>query len=154
VGRDNRSKRDATADRHVVHGTAASIDQFDGLTSLPDWLRNASHQDVRWALQAILVLADAAPHVGWRGDMRHLPSVGVMLNPPDTTPYLVVKQDNNGATFVVTAAGAAEIATTASTHVAPRRIGASTHPTADDISIINAEHVAAPPRLPDQEPAF
>jgi hypothetical protein len=28
--------------------------------------------------------------------MRHLPSVGAVIAPPDTHPYLVVKQDNNG----------------------------------------------------------
>ena len=33
--------------------------------------------------------------------MRHLPSVGVMLTPPGTTPYLVVKQDDDGATFII-----------------------------------------------------
>ncbi|MBG6065632.1 hypothetical protein [Micromonospora ureilytica] len=33
--------------------------------------------------------------------MRHLPSVGAVLAPPESHPYLVVKQDNNGTTFVI-----------------------------------------------------
>jgi hypothetical protein len=33
--------------------------------------------------------------------MRHLPSIGYMLIPSGASPYLVVKQDNNGTTFVV-----------------------------------------------------
>ncbi|WP_327040582.1 hypothetical protein OG400_23570 [Micromonospora ureilytica] len=35
------------------------------------------------------------------GEMRHLPSVGAVLAPPESHPYLVVKQDNNGTTFVI-----------------------------------------------------
>lgn len=118
-----------------VYRLAQPIDEFDGLTPLPDWLRDASPQATRWTLQAILALADAAPAVGWRGDMRHLPAVGVMLTPPSTTPYLVVKQDDNGATFVVTATETPWIAadTVARTGVVPREIGAWTHPTHEDI---------------------
>ena len=33
--------------------------------------------------------------------MRHLPSVGALPVPPEAVPYIVVKQDNNGTTFVV-----------------------------------------------------
>ena len=136
-----------------VHRLTEPVDLFDGLTPLPDWLRHASDQQARWALQAVLALADAASDVGWRGDMRHLPSVGVLLTPPDTTPYLVVKQDDNGATFLVTAADAAGITTSLTTRVAPRDIGASTHPTTDDIATI-AEHVGQPTNHIEQEPAF
>ena len=86
-------------------------------------------------MQAILALADAAPAVGWRGDMRHLPAVGVALTPPTTSPYLIIKQDDNGATFVVTTTEAPWIAADAAacTRVAAREIGARTHPTRDDI---------------------
>lgn len=54
-----------------------------------------------WALRAVLALRDAASDIGWEGEMRHLPMVGVALTPPTAMPYLVVKQDNNGETFVV-----------------------------------------------------
>jgi hypothetical protein len=136
-----------------VHRLTEPVDVFDGLTPLPDWLRNASDHEARWALQAVLALADAASDVGWRGDMRHLPSVGVLLTPPDTTPYLVVKQDDDGATFLVTAADAAGITASLSIRVAPRDIGAWTHPTTDDIPAIT-EHVDRPPAQSEQEPAF
>jgi len=118
-----------------VYRLTEPIDEFDGLTPLPDWLHDASPHATRWALQAILALADAAPAVGWRGDMRHLPAVGVMPTPPTTTPYLVVKQDDNGATFIVTTSETPWIAADAAacTRVAAREIGAWTHPTRDDI---------------------
>jgi hypothetical protein len=118
-----------------VYRLTEPVDEFDGLTTLPDWLHGASPHATRWALQAILALADAAPAVGWRGDMRHLPAVGVTLTPPATSPYLVVKQDDNGATFVVTTTEAPWIAADAAAHtrVATREIGAWTHPTRDDI---------------------
>lgn len=67
--------------------------------------------------------------------MRHLPAVGVMPAPPSTTAYLVVKQNNSGDTFVVTTAKTPWIAANAAacTRVAPREIGAWTHPTREDI---------------------
>jgi hypothetical protein len=136
-----------------VHRLTQPVDVFDGLTPLPDWLRHASDHEARWALQAVLALADAASEVGWRGDMRHLPSVGVLLTPPDTTPYLVVKQDDNGTTFLITAADAAGITASLSTRVAPRDIGAWTHPTTDDIATIT-EHAVQPTNHIKQEPAF
>ena len=118
-----------------VYRLTEPIDEFDGLTPLSDWLPDASPQATSWALQAILALADAAPTVGWRGDMRHLPDVGVIPTPPRTTPYLVVKQDDNGATFVVTTTETPWIAAdpAACTRVVPREIGAWTHPTREDI---------------------
>jgi hypothetical protein len=118
-----------------VYRLTEPIDVFDGLTSLPDWIRTGSAHASRWALQAILALADAAPAIGWQGDMRHLPSVGVAPDPPSVTPYLVVKQDNNGDTFIVTTIDAPWLDTiaTACTSVEPRSIGAWTHPTLDDI---------------------
>jgi len=119
----------------IVYRLTEPVDEFDGLAPLPDWLAGASPYATRWALQAILALADAAPAVGWRGDMRHLPAVGVMPTPPTTTPYLVVKQDDNGATFIVPTSETPWIAADAAacTRVAAREIGAWTHPTRDDI---------------------
>jgi len=81
------------------------IDLFDGLTPLNRWLGTATPEQTAWAITAILTLADAADDVAWDGDMRHLPLVGALPTRPQTTPYLVVKQDNNGDTFIVTDAG-------------------------------------------------
>lgn len=67
--------------------------------------------------------------------MRHLPAVGVMVIPPETVSYLVVKQDNNDSTLVISRrelpwpAGA--IASTS--HVVPRDITPHRHSTANDI---------------------
>jgi hypothetical protein len=47
-------------------------------------------------LRSVLALAEAAPTVGWKGDMRHLPLVGHL-----PTRYLVAKQDNNGDMFLI-----------------------------------------------------
>jgi hypothetical protein len=118
-----------------VYRLSEPIDIFDGLTPLPDWLAGACPQTTRWALQAVLALADAGPSIGWRGDMRHLPSAGALPTPPATMPFLVVKQDNNGDTFVITATEAPSVAAdaTACVQVTPRRIGDWTHPTTDDI---------------------
>src|SRR2546423_4914276 len=113
-----------------VYRLTEPVDEFDGLTALPDWLASACPHGTRWALQAILALADAAAGIGWRGDMRHLPSVGVTPDPPTVTPYLVVKQDNNGDTFIVTTTDAPWLddISTACLRVDPRPIGAWTHP--------------------------
>jgi hypothetical protein len=128
-----------------VYRLAEPIDEFDGLTPLSDWLPDASPQATSWALQAILALADAAPVVSWRGDMRHLPAVGVMPAPPSMTAYLVVKQDNNGDTFVVTTTETPSIAANAAacTRVVPRKIGAWTHPTHEDIPAYHSDTDAA-----------
>lgn len=127
-----------------VYRLSEPIDIFDGLTPLPDWLASASPHATRWALQAILALADAGPDVGWRGDMRHLPSAGALPTPPAAAPFLVVKQDDNGVTFVITAAEAPSVAAdaVACVRVEPRPIGAWTHPTTDDIptTIIAGQH--------------
>jgi hypothetical protein len=125
-----------------VYRLTEPIDAFDGLTPLPDWLAGpGGTYATRWALQAVLALADAASAIGWRGDMRHLPSVGVIPTPPTVTPYLVVKQDDNGATFIVTADEAPWLTnhTAGSILVPPRSIGVWTHPTTDDIPTQTAE---------------
>lgn len=118
-----------------VYRLTEPIDAFDGLTPLPDWLTGASAHATRWTLQAVLALADAGPAIGWSGDMRHLPSVGVIPTPPCITPYLVVKQDNNGDTFIVTATDAPWIDSDAAARVQVdnRCVGAWTHPTTGDI---------------------
>ena len=51
----------------------------------------------------MLALADATA-LHWRGDMRHLPMVGGLPTTGRTTPYLVIKQDNKGDTFLITLA--------------------------------------------------
>lgn len=81
------------------------IDLFDGLIPMNRWLKTATPADTAWVITAILALADAADTVGWDGDMRHLPFVGALPTRPASTPYLVIKQDNNGDTFIVTTAG-------------------------------------------------
>lgn len=118
-----------------VYRLTEPIDIFDGLTPLPQWLADASPQTTQWVLQAILALADAGPDIGWDGDMRHLPSVGVIPAPPAVTPYLVVKQDDNGATFIVTVDEAPWLTNNAAGWilVPSRMIGVWTHPTTDDI---------------------
>ena len=86
-----------------VYRLTEPIDIFDGLTPLNEWL--AGHPGrTAWALQAVLALNDAAGDVGWRGDMRHLPMVGGLPTPGRSTPYLIVKQDNNGDTFIISTA--------------------------------------------------
>ena len=84
-----------------VYQLSEPIDSFDGLVPLNDWLAGRHPNRTAWALQAVLALADAdALH--WRGDMRHLPMVGGLPTVGCTTPYLVVKQENNGDTFLIT----------------------------------------------------
>jgi hypothetical protein len=129
-----------------VHRLTEPIDEFDGLASLSDWLRDGSPQATRWAMQAILALADAAHHVGWRGDMRHMPAVGALPTPPATTAYLVVKQNDNGATFLITAADvpwrSGDIAITA--RVEPRDIGSWTPPASQDLDPCPPNDIDAP----------
>jgi hypothetical protein len=57
--------------------------------------------------------------------MRHLPMIGALPTRPQTTPYLLVKQDNDGDTFIITDAEPGWIGETASrAHVTTREIGA------------------------------
>jgi hypothetical protein len=125
-----------------VYALHEPIDFFDALTPLPEWITADPAGRTRWALQAVLALTDAATQVRWDGDMRHQPSVGATLVPPETYPYLVVKQDNNGTTFVVSSMAlpwlADDVEHTA--EVRTRSIGWWTHPTSHDIE--PADHPA------------
>ena len=91
-----------------VYRLSEPIDDFDGLTPLNEWL-DGDAERLAWALQAVLALAQAAPAVGWRGDMRHLPLVGHLPTSPFVARYLIIKQDNNGDTFLISQADPAEL---------------------------------------------
>ena len=133
-----------------VYALIQPIDTFDGLTPLPEWIIADPAHRTRWALQAMLALADTAAQVRWNGDLRHLPSVGAVLAPPGTSPYLVVKQDNNGTTFVI---AAVELPLPADlverrAEIPKRSIGAWTHPTLAEIDAAATHHqqtVTTPP---------
>jgi hypothetical protein len=77
----------------------------------------------------VFALADAGQQVGWDGDMRHLPMVGYQPVPPDVIPYLVVKQDNNGDTFIITDAAMPYLDQPTVAEITPRSIGAGCPPT-------------------------
>jgi hypothetical protein len=119
----------------VVYALTEPVDDFDALIPLPDWITADPAPRTHWALQAVLALADVADHVRWDGEMRHLPSVGAILAPPESHPYLVVKQENNGTTLVISdidIPGLADISAH-TTQAIRRPIGGWTHPTSHDI---------------------
>src|SRR5205823_3046584 len=111
-------------------------DDFDDLVALPDWLRDAPPSSIAWALQAILALRDAAEQIGWRGDMRHLPSVAVPSSGSDHGPHLVVKQHDNGATFIISSDALrwADTQSSIEAIATPHCIAPITHPTTADIA--------------------
>lgn len=117
----------------IVYRLTVPIDDFEDFVPITDWIRSGSPQDIAWTLTAVLALQDAG--LGWDGEMRHLPSVGVPTDRTAAEPCLIVKQDNNGDTFVISTNpldwAQAECASAA--RVRPRRIGAFTHPTAEEI---------------------
>ncbi|WP_144120932.1 hypothetical protein [Catellatospora sichuanensis] len=123
------------ADVMIVYALTEPVDGFTALTPLPDWISADPIPHTHWALQAILALADTADYVRWDGDMRHLPSIGAVIAPPDTHPYLVVKQDNNGTTFVVSDVEIPGLTDTIERFTRTERslIGTWTHPTSRDI---------------------
>jgi len=130
------------------------IDDFDGLTPLNEWLdRDAGR--LAWALRAVLALAEAAPMVGWKGDMRHLPMVGHLPTSPFVTRYLVVKQDNNGDTFLICQADPAELLDHAAVdEVTPGSIGAWVPPNARHLRLDEPEPDIEPAGIHPAEPAF
>ena len=129
--RDHRPRRrppERTTTLHVYR-LSEPIDDFDGLTPLNEWL-DGDAERLAWALRAVLALAEAAPTVGWNGDMRHLPLVGHLPTSPFVTRYLVAKQDNNGDTFLICQADPAELLDhAAADEVTPGPIGPGCHPT-------------------------
>jgi hypothetical protein len=112
-----------------VYRLTEPIDLFDGLTPLNDWLTRQHPSRTAWALQAVLALTDAAADVGWRGDMRHLPMVGALPTPSRTTPYLAIKQDNNGDTFLISPPKSPTSTTRPSSPRSPHERAAPGHPT-------------------------
>jgi hypothetical protein len=118
---------------------------------LPDGARPELLEVVNTARDEMVVtwLSDTSLRagLGWDGEMRHLPSVGVPTDRTATEPCLIVKQDNNGATFVICANSLswAEAGCVRVEDVRPRRIGAFTHPTAEEIR--EAMSDILPPRL-------
>ena len=130
------------------------IDDFDGLVALNEWLGGDAER-LAWALQAVLALAGAASAVGWRGDMRHLPMIGHLPSRPFVTRYLVVKQDNNGDTFLICEADPAELlGHAAAGEVPPGPIGAWVPPNARDLHLAESEPSIEPVGLDPTEPSF
>ncbi|WP_334029289.1 hypothetical protein [Nocardia terpenica] len=120
------------------------IDLFDDLTPLPDWIGSDGAR-MAWALQAVLALADAAPQVRWQGGMRHLPAVGVLPDPPYTATYLVVKQDNNGDTFLISASSQVLLFRNhASAETGHRDIDCGPPPTSNDLREAMQQPAGAP----------
>jgi hypothetical protein len=135
----------------IVYRLTTPIDVFDDYVPLTTWLRNApSPASTAWMLRAVLALQDAAPAVGWEGDMQHLPSVHTPAGSADDTTYLTVKQNNNGDTFVIsdTRLDWAEADSDLHYEVPDHNIAPLTHTTTEDI----AEAMTEPP-WPDTHPA-
>ena len=135
-----------------IYRLSEPIDDYDGLIPLHEWL-DGSPSRLAWALQAVLALSEAAPTVGWKSDMRHLPMVGHLPTSPFVTRYLVIKQDNNGDTFLICQTDPAELLDhAADDEVTPMPIGAW--------SPTDPDELPGEPELPDlaninsTEPAF
>jgi hypothetical protein len=126
-----------------VYALAQPIDFFDGLLPLPRWIAEDPASNTAWALRAALALSDAAPHVRWDGDMRHLPSVGALPIPDTAELFLVVKQDNNGTCFVVSDGPIEWLLEYCDQHVEVRSrdIGAWEHTTRSDLRNANSDPV-------------
>lgn len=119
----------------IVYRLTVPIDAFDDFTPLPTWLRTATPESTAWLLRAVLALADGAAPVGWRGGMAYLP---VIAAAPDGEPVLVVKQDDDGATFLISAHPQPELAESyggaRATHLPARPIDPFDPPTATEIA--------------------
>jgi len=132
------------------------IDLFDGLTPLTQWISGGEGDRAAWALRAILALADTADVIRWDGDMRHLPSVGALPVPPEAVPYLVVKQDNNGTTFVVSDQPIGWLLEYCDRHAesGSRNIGPWEHTTRSDIPVCILTGQLPDPLAPPGSPPF
>lgn len=88
--------------------------------------------------------------MGWQGDMRHLPMDGGLPTSSRTTPYLVIKQDNNADTFLVSAAEIPHIDQQARvTEVTAREIGAWVPDETDGPTSPRSDHTTQiAPQLP------
>ena len=136
-----------------VYRLSEPIDDFDGLTPLNEWLDGDANR-LAWALRAVLALTEAALTVGWKGDMRHLPMVGHLPTSPFVTRYLVVKQDNNGDTFLICEADPSWLFDHPSEdEVTPGPIGAWAPPTRR-VLLDEPELEAEPVAIDSTEPAF
>jgi hypothetical protein len=107
-----------------IYRLSEPIDDFDGLIPPHEWIEGSPGR-LAWALQAVLALSEAALTIGWKGDMRHLPLIGYFPTSPFVTRYLLVKQDNNGDTFLICDAEPSWLIDQPATGmVTPGRIGA------------------------------
>ena len=137
-----------------VYRLSEPIDDFDGLTPLNEWL-DGDAERLAWALRAVLALAEAAPTVGWKGDMRHLPLVGYLPTSPFVTRYLVAKQDDNGDTFLICQADPVELLDhAAADEVTPGPIGAWLPSNASDLRLDEPEPGIELAGIDPAEPAF
>lgn len=82
-----------------VYRLLTPVDDFEGLIPLNEWIGGDAERTA-WALQAVFALNKAAVTVKWDGDMRHVPLVGYLPS-PFATRYMIVKQDNNGDSFLI-----------------------------------------------------
>jgi hypothetical protein len=138
-----------------VYALHEPIDFFDDLVPLPEWITADPDPRTRWTLQAVLALADTAAHMRWDGDMRHLPSIGAIPTPTGIHPYLVIKQDNNGTTFVISSAEVPwpHEQVEHAAHIDTRAISDWTHPTLADIEA-DTHPAPQPDDLARQPPPF
>ena len=137
-----------------IYRLSEPIDDFDGLAPLHEWLDGDAERLAR-ALQAVLSLAQAAPAVGWRGDMRHLPLVGHLPTSPFVTRYLLVKQDNNGDTFLICQADPAGLpGHAAAAEILPRAVGAWAPPNARDLRLDEPQPGITPAETDPAEAPF
>jgi len=138
-----------------IYRLSEPIDDFDGLAPLHEWL-DGDAERLAWALQAVLALAQAAPAIPWRGDMRHLPLVGYLPTSPFVTRYLLVKQDDNGDTFLICQAGPADLPghAAAAAHITPGAAGAWAPPNARDLRLDEPQPGLMPAQTDRAEPPF
>ena len=87
--------------------------------------------------------------------MRHLPLVGHLPTSPFVTRYLLVKQDNNGDTFLIWLADPAELpGHAAAAEIVPRAVGAWAPPNARDLRLDEPQPGITPAGTDPAEPPF